>query len=69
MALAIVVVFYLPWSAYQKYVDPPGNRLLKIHLAGVIPVIREPPGKRFAIPIARTAGVSLLFTSGSNLEF
>jgi hypothetical protein len=25
-----------PWLAYQKYYDPPGNRLLKYHLAGVI---------------------------------
>lgn len=24
---------YLPWSLYQKYVDPPGDRLLKMHLA------------------------------------
>ena len=34
LALSIVVAFYLPWSAYQKFVDPPGNRLLKMHLAG-----------------------------------
>jgi hypothetical protein len=26
------------WSFYQGYIDPPGNRLLKWHLAGVIPV-------------------------------
>jgi hypothetical protein len=24
-----------PWSAYQKYYDPPGTRLLKMHLAGI----------------------------------
>jgi len=34
LALPIVLVFSLPWSAYQKFVDPPGNRLLKMHLAG-----------------------------------
>ncbi len=38
MGLLIVIAFYLPWSAYQKYVDPPGNRLLKIHLGGVVPI-------------------------------
>lgn len=38
MGLLIIMAFYLPWSAYQKYVDPPGNRLLKMHLAGVGPV-------------------------------
>lgn len=30
------VVLYLPWSLYQKYYDPPGDRLLKMHLAGVV---------------------------------
>ena len=24
LGLALVVAFYLPWSLYQKYVDPPG---------------------------------------------
>lgn len=27
--------FYLPWILYQKVYDPPGDRLLKYHLAGV----------------------------------
>jgi len=34
----MVAVFYLPWTAYQRLVDPPGNRLLKMHLAGVAPI-------------------------------
>ncbi len=34
----ILLCFAAPWAFYQKYVDPPGNRLLKIHLAGVFPV-------------------------------
>lgn len=29
---------YLPWLVFQKFVDPPGNRLLKMHLAGVEPI-------------------------------
>ncbi|HEX5526397.1 MAG TPA: hypothetical protein VFX44_04245 [Solirubrobacterales bacterium] len=36
-ALALVVVM-APWSAYQKYGEPPGNRLLKWSLAGVVEV-------------------------------
>ena len=31
-------IFYCclaPWTAYQKLYDPPGNRLMKMHLAGV----------------------------------
>jgi hypothetical protein len=31
----IIAAFVLPWIAYQKFYDPPGNRLLKMHLAGV----------------------------------
>jgi hypothetical protein len=31
----LIVVFVAPWLAYQKFYDPPGNRLLKMHLAGV----------------------------------
>ena len=38
LALVIVIAFYAPWTAYQKYVDPPGNRLLKMHLGGIVPI-------------------------------
>jgi len=37
-ALALVFVLIAPWIAYQKFYDPPGNRLLKMHLAGVGPI-------------------------------
>ncbi len=30
------VLFYLPWLIYQKWIDPPGDRLVKWHLAGMI---------------------------------
>ncbi len=33
---AVVFSLYLPWTLYQKFFDPPGDRLLKWHLAGVI---------------------------------
>ncbi len=35
---AAIVGFLLlaPWLAYQRYYDPPGNRLPKMHLAGVM---------------------------------
>jgi hypothetical protein len=33
---------YGPWMLYQKYVDPPGDRLLKMHLAGVEKVTSQP---------------------------
>ncbi len=31
----VAFVLYFPWILYQKYYDPPGNRLLKMHLATV----------------------------------
>ena len=38
-ASAVVVLLVVPWAAYQRYVDPPGNRLMKKwHLAGVAPI-------------------------------
>jgi hypothetical protein len=33
-ALLASVSLLAPWMAYQRYVDPPGTRLVKIHLAG-----------------------------------
>jgi hypothetical protein len=35
VAAAVVIVLMGSWSAYQKYGDPPGNRLTKWTLAGV----------------------------------
>jgi len=35
VALLAGLVLLAPWSAYQKYGEPPGNRLLKYQLAGV----------------------------------
>ena len=38
---AAAAALYLPWTLFQHFVDPPGNRLTKWMLAGVIPVTRE----------------------------
>ena len=35
VAIAGFVAFAAPWSVYQRVYEPPGNRLLKWHLAGV----------------------------------
>lgn len=40
-ALAGLLLLYVPWSAYQKYEDPPGNRLLKWQLGGVTELTPE----------------------------
>jgi hypothetical protein len=36
VAAVVAAAYLLPWSLYQTYSDPPGNRLLKWHLAGAI---------------------------------
>ena len=33
--LLVAAGCYFPWSLYQKFYDPPGDRLLKMHLAGL----------------------------------
>jgi len=37
-AAATLLALYVPWMLYQQFIDPPGNRLLKWHLAGVIDI-------------------------------
>lgn len=34
-AALLLLLWMLPWTMYQKFYDPPGDRLLKWHLAGV----------------------------------
>jgi hypothetical protein len=41
IALCAVLVINAPWTWYQKAYDPPGDRLLKWHLAGKVPVTTE----------------------------
>jgi len=32
------LALYVPWSLYQRFIDPPGDRLLKWQLAGVVAI-------------------------------
>lgn len=41
VAVTTGLLFMVPWSAYQKYHDPPGNRLTKWMIAGVTGVEGE----------------------------
>ncbi len=41
--LGSAFLLYLPWMLYQKFYEPPGDRLLKYHLAGV----EEPDPRTF----------------------
>lgn len=41
-ALVFALVLQMPWMLYQRLVDPPGDRLLKWHLAGVTATDHRP---------------------------
>jgi hypothetical protein len=43
--VALVLVAFAPWLAYVRLYDPPGDRLLKWHLAGYVPVTQAPFAK------------------------
>jgi hypothetical protein len=38
VTLATAAVLYMPWILFQKFCDPPGDRLIKMHVAGVVPI-------------------------------
>jgi hypothetical protein len=38
VGVAVGIALLAPWSAYQKWEDPPGNRLMKWTLAGVVEI-------------------------------
>jgi hypothetical protein len=42
---AALLVLYVPWMLYQTFIDPPGNRLIKWHLAGAVDVDPRPFGQ------------------------
>lgn len=55
LAIPFTILSYLPWFFYQRFWDPPGNRLLYWHLAG------RPQGSEKSVP-------SAILTSYQNLD-
>jgi hypothetical protein len=48
VATLVGIVALAPWSAYQKYGDPPGNRLLKWQIGGVVEIDDRGTGEAIA---------------------
>lgn len=46
---AIYLLLMAPWNAYQKLYDPPGDRLVKLHLAGMLEKEQQPKSSIQAI--------------------
>jgi len=66
VALLVGFVVMAPWSAYQRYGDPPGNRLLKWQLAGV-PEVDSRGFKETLVDSYREAGFGgTLHNKGQN---
>lgn len=53
-AFVAAVVLLAPWSAYQRYYAPPGDRLLKMHLAGIPNADPRPAAEAIADAYERT---------------
>jgi hypothetical protein len=68
--LAALLILWLPWMAYQKLYDPPGDLLLKLHFAGSLdqqhgfwPLLKDAYGKLSAVQYleGRIRNVAILF--------
>lgn len=57
-----------PWLAYQKYYDPPGNRLLKWHLAGVRDLDARPFSQTLHESYAALESADWLENKSANLQ-
>jgi hypothetical protein len=66
-SLGIFLLLVLPWSCYQKFYDPPGNRLLKWHLAGVIPIDNRGAWETISTSYHKTSWSDILQNKGANV--
>lgn len=66
-ALAALLL-YAPWLAYQRWVDPPGDRLLKYHLAGRTAIDSRGAFAVIAEAYRRTPGDQIIRNKLSNFR-
>jgi hypothetical protein len=66
VGVLVGLCFMAPWSAYQKYVDPPGNRLLKYMLAGEPEVSEKATGEAIIDNYKRVGFSGALHEKGQN---
>jgi hypothetical protein len=55
----VAALLAAPWLAYQTWYDPPANRLLKWHLAGVVPIDPRSTSETLATAYRDTPGETL----------
>lgn len=66
VGVAVGLCFMAPWSAYQKYVDPPGNHLLKYMLAGEPELSEKGTGEAIIDAYKRVGLEGALHEKGQN---
>jgi hypothetical protein len=67
-AMAVAAVVLAPWTAYQRGYDPPGNRLLKWHLAGVVAIDDRPFAQAFREAYSRLSLAELARHKWANVQ-
>jgi len=67
-ALGAFLTIVLPWICYQKFYEPPGNRLLKWHIAGVIPIDDRGVFETLYTSYHEISWASILYNKKANLE-
>ena len=65
---AVVVVLMAPWWAYTRFYDPPGDRLTKRHLAGVLQADGRPLSAALADAYSRSEPSELVRNKWENLD-
>ncbi len=68
-AIAILGLFVLPWWGYQQGYAPPGNRLLKWHLAGVIDIDSRDSWPTVREAYAKLSPTEILHHKTANLRY
>lgn len=66
--LGVFALTYLPWTAYQRFIDPPGDRLLKWHLANVIAVDERPLADALADSLQQISALDWLTGRWENVQ-
>lgn len=67
-ALAVALLMFGPWMIYQKHIDPPGDRLIKWHLAGQIEINQKSFTDTFRHAYKSTPSDDLLVAKISNFK-
>jgi hypothetical protein len=68
VAIAALLIFYVPWTAYQHWADPPGNRLLKYQLGGLPEINSEGTVEAIANAYAKEGVVGTIDLKFENLK-